>query len=317
MMMACNVALAAIMAVLAVLAATGVVTANLLLLLGAVLGSTFAFAGPAGSAVAANAVVADDISSAVSLQSAANNLTRVVAPALAAPLVATGRYAVAFVVFGVASLVSGFLLLRIRLSPYETDPGDEGMLSRLGAGLRHTREKWPAVPALLTVSVLAVFGVSHVALLPTFATTILGRTELFAWLVAGTGIGAMFGAIATGREKSPSLRRAALRLAAYGVALFVFSFADRLSVAFTAEVAIGYFYFSVMTGLQTLLQQIVDESKRGRVMSLFHVAWAGLSPFGALTMGAIARPAGVPQTLAAAALVCFAFGTLLALRTRV
>jgi hypothetical protein len=190
------------------------------------------------------------------------------------------------------------------------------MLSRLRAGLRHTREKRPAVPALLTVSVLAVFGVSHVALLPTFAATILGRRELFAWLVAATGIGAMFGAIATGGEKRPSLRRATLRLAGYGVALLVFSFSDRVSMAFAAQVAIGYFYFSVMTGLQTLLQQIVDESKRGRVMSLFHVAWAGLSPFGALAMGAIAGSAGVPQTLAAAAVVCLGFGTLLALRTR-
>jgi predicted MFS family arabinose efflux permease len=315
-MMVCNVVLAAIMTVLVVLSTTGIVTASLLLLLGATMGSTFAFAGPAGSAVSANAVVPEDLSSAVSLQSAANNLTRVVAPALAAPLVATGHYPVAFVVFGAASLVSGFLLLRIRLSPYESDPGDEGMLTRLAAGLRHAREKRPAVPALLTVSVLAVFGVSHVAMLPTFATTILGGRELFPWLVAGTGVGAMFGAIATAGEKHPSLRRAALRLAAYGIALLVFSQSDRLWIAFAAEVAIGYFYFSVMTGLQTLLQQIVDESKRGRIMSLFHVAWAGLSPFGALAMGAIARPVGVPQTLAAAALICFSFGVLLAARTR-
>jgi MFS family permease len=315
-MLACNVFLAVIMGVLVFLTGTGIVSANLLLLLGTIMGSTFAFGGPAGSAVAANAVVPEDLSSAVSLQSAANNLTRVVAPALAAPLVATGHYPVAFAVFGTATLIAALLLLRIRLSPYQSDAGDEGVLSRLAAGLRHTREKWPAVPALITVSVLAVFGVSHVALLPTFATTILGRRELFAWLVAGTGLGAMFGAISTGAERRPSLRRAALRLAGYGIALFTFSFSDRLWIAFAAEVAIGYFYFSVMTGLQTLLQQVVDESKRGRVMSLFHVAWAGLSPFGALAMGGIARSLGVPETLAGAAIICFGFGVLLALRTR-
>lgn len=314
-MVACNVTLAGLMGALVALTSTGAVTANLLLLLGTVMGASFAFAGPAGSAVAANAVEADDLSSAVSLQSAANNLTRVVAPALAAPLVASGRYPVAFAVFGGATIVAASLLLRIRLSPYQSDSGGEGVLARLRAGLRHTREKRPAVPALLTVAVLAVFGVSHVALLPAFADAVLGRKEMFAWLVAATGVGAMFGAMSTGGESRPSLRRASLRLAAYGVALLVFSFSRSVGLAVAAQVVIGYFYFSIMTSLQTLLQQIVDESKRGRVMSLFYVAWAGLSPFGALAMGAIARSAGVPQTLAGAATVCLGFGVLLAVRT--
>jgi predicted MFS family arabinose efflux permease len=118
----------------------------------------------------------------------------------------------------------------------------------------------------------------------------------------------MCGAISTSNESSPSLRKAAVRLALYGCAVGVFASTESFKVALVAQLVVGYFYFAVMTGLQTLLQQIVDESKRGRVMSLFQVAWAGLTPFGALAMGALAKNIGVAFTITAAAVVCFCFG---------
>ncbi len=66
----------------------------------------------------------------------------------------------------------------------------------------------------------------------------------------------------------------------------------------------GFFYFAVMTSLQTLIQQIVDEGKRGRVMSLFQVAWAGLVPFGGFAMGTTTQWLGVIPTLAGSAVAC-------------
>ena len=74
------------------------------------------------------------------------------------------------------------------------------------------------------------------------------------------------------------------------------------------QLLVGFFYFAVMTSLQTLIQQLVDEGKRGRVMSLFQVAWAGLVPFGSLTLGLLAGPLGTAPTLAMSAGVCFAYG---------
>jgi len=79
---------------------------------------------------------------------------------------------------------------------------------------------------------------------------------------------------------------------------------------------VGYCYFAVMTSLQTLIQQVVDESKRGRVMSLFQVCWAGLVPFGSLAMGYLAVPIGTSATLMLSALVCLAYGTMMALVSR-
>lgn len=307
-MLVCYTALALVMLCLALLCHAQLATANLLLAIGMVLGATFAFSGPASAAVAANAVEPEDLSSAVSLQSAANNLTRVLGPAVAAPLIASRSYAVSFGVFGTAAVVAGLLTAFMRLSPYEQEIGGGGIFARVKSGLIHARERKPALPALATVGVLSIFGVSHIALLPAFAQSVLGDKDVFAWLVAATGIGAMCGALSTSNESQPSLRKAAVRLALYGCAVMVFASTRSYTFALVAQLVVGYFYFAVMTGLQTLLQQIVDESKRGRVMSLFQVAWAGLTPFGALAMGALAKHIGVAPTITAAAVVCFCFG---------
>jgi MFS family permease len=97
------------------------------------------------------------------------------------------------------------------------------------------------------------------------------------------------------------------------LALSAFSLNTNITLALLAQLLVGYFYFSVMTSLQTLIQQIVDESKRGRVMSLFQVAWAGLVPFGSLAMGFLADPLGPPITILTGAGVCVVFGLSLAL----
>jgi hypothetical protein len=90
----------------------------------------------------------------------------------------------------------------------------------------------------------------------------------------------------------------------YSVAMAGFSAARSVPFALAAQFVIGWTYFAVMTSLQTLIQSIVHESKRGRVMSLFQVAWAGLIPWGGLGMGAAATVIGETATLAAGAAIC-------------
>ena len=90
----------------------------------------------------------------------------------------------------------------------------------------------------------------------------------------------------------PTLRGSARLMALYGAALGVFAAARTPELALLAQFAVGYCYFAVMTGLQTLIQQLVDDSRRGRVMSLFQVAWAGLVPFGGLAAPVSAQEDG-------------------------
>lgn len=307
-MLVCYGGVATVMLCLGGLTVGGAITAGWMLFLGFLLGTCFSFSGPASFAVAANTVPDEDLPSAVSLQSAANNLTRVFGPALAAPLVATGHFEVAFGVFGAAALIAAFLTARMHIAAYVPEDDEGGVLGRLKIGLDHARERRPALAALLTVAALSFFGVSHVAVLPVYAADVFGRPELFAWIVAASGIGAMLGAIATGYESQASLRSAAFKMLLYGGCLSGFALTTNLWLALGAQVAVGYFYFAVMTSLQTLIQQIVDEGKRGRVMSLFQVAWAGLVPFGGFAMGATTDLAGVVPTLLGAAGACGAIG---------
>jgi predicted MFS family arabinose efflux permease len=153
-------------------------------------------------------------------------------------------------------------------------------------------------------------------MLPVYAHDVLGDGGLFPWLVAVTASGAIFGALATGREGRPTLARASLRLVFYGLAFGVFAWTDELWVAFAAQFVLGYFYFAVMTSLQTLIQQLVDDANRGRVMSLFQVAWGGLTPVGSLGMGAVAGWIGIGRTLQLAALGCVVSGLVVRVRAR-
>lgn len=296
---------AALSACLSALSASDRISPIGLLGLALALGVCFAFAGPASFALAANSVPDADMPSAVSLQSAANNLTRVVGPMVAAPILAASRFELAFGAFVVAASVAAALIAAMHVPPYEADAEDGGIAARLAVGLRHARERHPALPALWMVAVLSLFGVSHAALLPVFAEIELGSIDRFAWIVVATGAGAMLGALSIGyREVTPTLRTAAALMLVYGAALGVFAATRELSVALAAQFVIGWTYFAVMTSLQTLIQQIVADAKRGRVMSLFQVAWAGLVPWGGLAMGETAEAFGSSATIGAGAAVC-------------
>ncbi|MFP8877140.1 MAG: MFS transporter, partial [Myxococcota bacterium] len=299
--------------VLAALTASQTINVPLLLLVSFLMGTAFSFAGPASMALVANAVDRDELPSAVSLQSAANNLTRVIGPALAAPLIATRHFEISFAIFLVLALASAWMVVRMRPTPYVPETGESGIMARLRIGLEHARERRPTLPALVTVAAMSLFGVSHIALIPIYAEKVLGDLDAFSWIVVVTGLGAMCGALATGySRKSPSLHRSALRMLGYGAMLTLFAQATNPLWAMIAQFGVGYFYFAVMTSLQTLIQQRVDENRRGRVMSLFQVAWAGLIPFGGLAMGSLCAVFGVVATISAAGIICaiYALGVL-------
>ena len=310
--LACYSAIAICTGGLAVLTRYDAMTPDRMLAIAGCMGLAFAFSGPASFAIAANAVPAEDLPSAVSLQSAANNLTRVVGPFIATPLVAAQRFDLSFLAYLVAALAAAGLTLMMRIARFEPEDESSGIWSRIRNGFDHARERHPTVAALSLVATLSFFGVSHAVLLTAYAVDVLDDARTFTWLVGATGIGAVAGALHSGRTRHPSVSAAARMLIAYGLAFALFAWTRDLLVALIAQLVIGYCYFAIMTGLQTLIQQLVDESKRGRVMSLFQVCWAGLVPFGSLAMGYVAALLGTPLTMGLAALVCIAYGIVVA-----
>lgn len=286
-------------------------------LLALLLGASFSVMGPSAGALVVNTVSIEDVASAISIQAAVQNMTRIAGPIMAVQVIGSGNFHVGFAGFALATLVAAGAITRVRVERHEVEADDLGVLGRVAAGYRHARERRPATLAIATTAVASVFGVAHTALIPSFTSEVLDRDPgEFAKIVASTGVGAIVGALTVGYSRTrPSLQRAALALTAYGICLAGFGLSGSLTAAALWQVGVGFFYFTTMTSVQTLIQQVVADSARGRVMSLFTIAWGGLVWVGTLMLGVVADPdglgAGVRTTLLLTAGVLVAYGAVL------
>lgn len=303
-----------------VLVAMDAITPVMLLITGAGVGCGLAFLGPASGAVVANTVPPTSLSSAISLGSMASNLSRVLGPAAAAPLVAADLYEATWGLYAAAAIIAAIIIRGVVLLPYERDTDDAPVLDRLRSGLRHARERQPAARALLLTAILSVLGVSHVVVLPNFTEQALGRPSGdFVWLGVATGLGSLFGALMAGSlDGRASLRRGAALTLPYSLVLLLFSRVGSFWLAIVLQLIIGFFYFAGMTTVQIVVQQVIGEEHRGRVMSLLQICWAGLVPVGSIFMGVLAGDAalglGSADAIAVSAVLC-ALGTIWLLST--
>ncbi|MGH2758074.1 MAG: MFS transporter [Actinomycetota bacterium] len=262
-------------------------------------GTVFSFNAPANHSIIANAVPRTDFPSAISLQSAGGNLSRVVGPTLAAPVLAVWGEGAAFAVYAATSVIVVFLLRRAHISGYEPEHDDGHFWSRVRRGLEHARERPPAMAVLSVLVMSSLFAASYLALLPVMADQVFDKGPTgFATLAAVAGFGSMLGALSTAfRDSMPTLRSTSLLIAAFGASIVAFAAVPTWSLALAAIVVTGLFYFSGMTTLNTLLQYLAAENMRGRISSLFVIGWAGLVPIGGLWQGLFASAYGVRTTM--------------------
>lgn len=276
---------------------------------GFVLGSLFAFMAPAQQAMTANAVPTDDLASAISLQAAGNNVLRIAGPALAAPILAAWGAGWAFTAYAGTNVLMVLMLIPIRVSRRRGALDHASAWQQWKDGLRHARERKPAVAVLMTMSVLSVFGIAYVALYPVFATAVLGHPRKdFSLLVVASGSGAVFGALAIGlRRHGPTLRTALVWLVLFSFAAGGFALSRSWELSLGLNAFVGLCYFSVTTSLNTVLQELADDDKRGRLLGLFTLTWAGLIPIGGIWMGAVADLGSAPLALEIGAVVCLVY----------
>lgn len=315
-LVASRAVLALLAAALAVVAATGVSHPGVILAFGASFGAIFAFMAPAGQAVLANAVPRDDLTSAVSVQAAGTNLTRVAGPALAAPILTAWGAGASFALYAAVNIVMALALRRVPLAPRQPAADDVPLLTQIREGVLHARERWPAGLALVAMAVFSVFGSSHASMYPVIARKVLNRGgSAFTAFVIMSGAGAVLGTLLiTLRRRAPTLATAAFQLMGFSLALVAFSISRSWAASVAIAAAIGFFAFGFATELNIVLQHAVDENKRGRVMSLYTLTWAGVVPFGGLILGALAGSIGAPTAIGVGAVVCLAASLLLATR---
>jgi MFS family permease len=277
-------------------------------LLASLVGIVNAFDIPARQAFIADLVGREDIVNAIALNSSMFNGARMVGPAVAGVLVATLGEAWCFFANAVSFLAVLTGLLMMRVTPRYTPPQGSA-ISRIVEGFHYAWRTRPIRVLLLLLGLMSLMGMPYAVLMPIFASDVLkGGPRALGILMGAAGIGALAGAITlTRREGLRGLGRwIAMAACGFGVSLILFSWSTSFWLSATLLVPVGYCMMLTMASSNTLIQSMVPDHLRGRVMAIYSMMFMGMAPFGALYAGVVAEAVGAPLTVALGGVACVA-----------
>ncbi len=287
--------------ILAGLTLSGHITIGWIMGLAAALGLINALDMPVRQSFVADLVPRADLPSAIGLNSSAFNAARIIGPSVAGFLVAAVGEGVCFLVNALSFLAVIGCLLAMEV-PQKAKAAQTHAIIFLAEGLRYARSTPHVRAALALIAVLSLTAMPYTVLLPVFAGNVL-HTDAngLGWLMAATGMGALAGALRIARRGTI---RGLGRLIAgatllFGVSLLALAASTALWFSIPVLLVVGYGMITGMAGCNTLLQSLVPDHLRGRVMSLYTLFFLGMAPIGSLMAGALAAHLGTPLTIAA------------------
>lgn len=293
---------------LAVLTHLGLITYPVLLLLVLVLGTANAFEVPTRQSFFVDLVGKEDLPNAIALNSSAFNGTRIIGPALAGWLIGVAGVAACFYANAVSFLFVVVGLMMMRLPRFQPPERTTSTLDDLREGLAFIRGDRLVRTLVWLIAAMSITAFPYAMLLPVFARDVLrvGATGL-GYLLAATGLGALAGgvALAAGGGRLPRGRLMVWSSLAFCAFLFAFTFARTLPAALALLGCAGFAMILNNATLNALLQSLVPNRLRGRVMSVYVFMFLGMTPIGALQAGALSRAVGAPAALAAGAAALF------------
>lgn len=297
---------------LAVLDLTGTIKVSHVVGLAIFQGIINAFDMPARQAFVVEMVESrDDLANAIALNSTLVNASRLLGPSLGGVIIAAVGEGWCFAIDAVSYFaVIGSLLAMRGLKP-RVRPLIEGknVWHELREGIGYASGSLPIRNILILLSIVSLVGFPYTVLMPIFATEILkGGPNLLGMLMAASGVGALGGATYLAARKSVlGLGRVIPAMSfVFGAGLVIFSYSNVVWLSLLLMVVTGLGFMVQMASSNTLLQTIVEEDKRGRVMSFYTMAFMGTAPFGSLIAGWLADRIGVPDTLFLGGLGCIA-----------
>jgi MFS family permease len=288
---------------LAGLALAGVINVYHVLALSVFQGLINAFDMPARQSMVVQMVEdREDLPNAIALNSSMVNAGRLLGPAAAGVLIALVGEGWCFFVDALSYLAVITSLLLMRITPRPRAARSARVLHEMKEGFGYAAGFAPIRALLLLLAVVGVMGMPYTVLLPVIASEVLGGgAGMLGALQAAAGMGALAGALyLASRTSVLGLGRViVIATAAFGVGLIGFSRAGVFWLALPLTVITGGGMMLQMAASNTILQTIVDEDKRGRVMSLFAMSVFGTVPFGSLLAGALAHRLGAQNTILA------------------
>ena len=294
--------------ILAILTLTGAIQVWHILVLMVIQGVINAFDIPARQAFVVEIVEnKDDLSNAIALNSSMFNLARLIGPAVGGVLIALVGEGWCFALDSLSYVAVIGALLLMRVKPQVSQ-------SKRGRALQELREGWayvvdsaPISSILILMACISLFGMPYGVLMPIVAgKTLGGGPNVLGYLMAASGFGALAGALVlAARASIRGLgRNIPFCVAAFGIGLVGFGFSTNLWLSMAILWIMGFAGMIQFASCNTILQTIVEDNKRGRVMSFYTMAFMGVAPFGSLGAGALADNIGVSYTLLIGGIGC-------------
>ncbi len=260
-----------------------------------------------------------DLGNAIALNSSMVNLARLVGPSLAGAVIAVSGEGGCFLIDGISYIAVIASLLAMRLQPGAVKAATVSMLGQLMEGWKYVSGFAPVRTILLLFAMVSLMGWPFTVLMPIFAGTILkGGPHTLGFLMGAVGIGALVSAISLALRKTVLGlgRMIPISTACLGVGLILFGMSRVLWLSLLLMLFCGFGMMQQMAASNTIIQTIVEDDKRGRVMSFYAMAFVGMAPFGSLLAGVSAHAIGAPLTVMLSGACCVAGAIWFATRVR-
>jgi len=283
------------------------ITVTQIIVIATLLGAVNAFDVPARQSFFVEMVGKEDLMNAIALNSSAFNVTRVLGPAVAGVLIGKLGVGVCFLLNGLSFLAVLTALFAIRVPPYRRAALPPSTWAHIREGLRYVAGDRRVSAIVLNIAALSIFGFPFLVLMPVVARDVLGKGAVeFGWMSSAVGAGALAGALmlAAFARRLPKGRMLRWASTGFGIILFAFSLSRSLPLSLAVLVMTGFAMIVNTATTNTLLQTLTPDELRGRVMSVFTLAFVGMGPIGALQAGILADRVGAPTTLMVGALIC-------------
>jgi MFS family permease len=249
----------------------------------------------------------EDLSNAIAINSSMVNAARLIGPSLAGLLIAATNEGWCFLVDGISYIAVVASLLMMRVPHTREERHEASMLEQLREGWAYVSNFTPIRTILLMFALLSLMGWPFMVLMPVFAAQVLhGGPHTLGFLMGAVGVGSLISALSLVMRRSVRGLTKMIPIAAsiFGVGLICFGLSTNLWLSLPLMLLTGFGMMQGLTTSNTIIQTLVDEKMRGRVMSYYTMAFVGMAPWGSLLAGAVAHAIGAPRTVIVSGTVC-------------
>jgi MFS family permease len=250
-----------------------------------------------------------DLGNAIALNSSMVNMARLVGPALAGIVIGSVGEGYCFLIDGISYLavIASLLIMRLKGAPVKSAAAP--MVEQLKDGWAYVRGFRPIRMILLLFALISLMGMPFMVLMPIFASKVLhGGPHTLGFLLGACGVGALISAVSLALRKTVRGLTTMIQISAalFGVGLIGFGLSRVLPLSLFLMLIVGFGMMQGLAASNTVIQTLVTEDMRGRVMSYYTMAFVGMAPFGSLLAGGLAHKLGAPNAVMITGAFCLA-----------